>query len=397
MQSNICIVAIIVSSRFNFLSFTKANAKINICKKGENMNDRFYASWEVSFMKKKMSLYFVLLVFIAFLSLYRLDAYIMKPGSAYDVSEFVTVTEGDTDDEGSMSLMTVAMQQATPISYLWAKTQKYQKLMDITQVRNPLEDDEEYNVRQSKLMSDSQFNAKYVAFNKAGLDVTVQFEGVFILNILDGGASDGILNAGDEIIEVDGQKIDSQAMLVDLLKNKEIDDEVKIKFVRNEKSYEETLTLKEIPRNEEKRAGLGITYAESKTIKTEPEVIMKTENIGGPSAGLMFTLEILNQLLPEDLTKGYKIAGTGEMNLDGTVGRIGGIDYKVIAADRDGMEIFFAPDDSISPELKAKYPEMESNYATAVKTAEDIGTNMKIVPVKTIDDAINYLEQLDPK
>ena len=348
-------------------------------------------------MKKKMSLYFILLVFIAFLSLYRLDAYIMKPGSAYDVSEFVTVAEGDTDDEGSMSLMTVAMQQATPISYIWAKTQKYQKLMDITQVRNPLEDDEEYNVRQSKLMTDSQFNAKYVAFNKAGLDVIVQFEGVFILNILDGGASDGILKAGDEIIEVEGQKIDSQAMLVDLLKNKEIDDEVKIKFIRNEKSYEETLTLKEIPGNEEKRAGLGITYAESKTIKTEPEVTMKTENIGGPSAGLMFTLEILNQLLPEDLTKGYKIAGTGEMNLDGTVGRIGGIDYKVIAADRDGMEIFFAPDDDISPELKAKYPEMESNYATAVKIAKDIGTNMKIVPVKTVDDAINYLEQLEEK
>ncbi|CAM5218559.1 endopeptidase La OS=Lysinibacillus sphaericus OX=1421 GN=lon PE=3 SV=1 [Lysinibacillus sphaericus] len=63
--------------------------------------------------------------------------------------------------------MTVAMQQATPFSYLWRETQKYEKIMDIKQVRNPLEDDEEYNVRQLKLMSDSQFNAKYVAFQKA--------------------------------------------------------------------------------------------------------------------------------------------------------------------------------------------------------------------------------------
>lgn len=348
-------------------------------------------------MKKKISLYVLFLAIIAFLSLYRIDAYIMKPGSAYDVSEFVTVAEGDTDDEGSMSLMTVAMQQATPITYLWAKTQKYQKLMDISQVRNPLEDDEEYSVRQLKLMSDSQFNAKYVAFNKAGLEVKVKFEGVFVLNVLDGGASDGILKAGDEIVKVDGQKIENQAMLVDLLKNKRIDDKVKIQFVRNEKTHEETLTLKEIPGAEEKRAGLGITYAESKTIETTPDVSMRTEDIGGPSAGLMFTLEILNQLLPEDLTKGYNIAGTGEMRLDGTVGRIGGIDYKVIAADRDGIEIFFAADDEISPELKAKYPDLESNYATAVKTAENIGTKMKIVPVKTIDDAINYLEQLEPK
>ena len=348
-------------------------------------------------MKKKISLYAVFLLVIAFVSLYRIDAYIMKPGSAYDVSKFVSVADGDTDDEGSMSLMTVAMQQATPISYLWAKTQKYQKLMDINQVRNPLEDDEEYNVRQLKLMSDSQFNAKYVAFKKAGLAVDVTFEGVFVLNVLDGGASDGILKAGDEIIEVDGQKIENQELLVELLKVKRINDEINIQFVRDKKRQEETLTLKEIPGTEEKRAGLGITYAESKTIETTPEVSMKTEDIGGPSAGLMFTLEILNQLVPEDVTKGYKIAGTGEMRLDGAVGRIGGVDYKVIAADRDGMEIFFAADDEISPELKAKYPDLESNYATAVKTAEDIGTEIKIVPVKNVDDAIHYLEQLEPK
>lgn len=348
-------------------------------------------------MKKKISIYVVLLVVICFLMLYRLDAYIMKPGSAYDVSKFVTVENNHTENKGSMSLMTVAMQQATPFSYLWAKTQKYQKLMDINQVRNPLEDEEEYNVRQLKLMSDSQFNAKYIAFQKAGLQTTIHFDGVFVLNVLDGGASDGLLKAGDEIIEVDGHKISNQQMLVDLLKPKELGDKATVKFIRNKNEQEVTITLKEIPRTEEKRAGLGISYAESKSIETNPKVTMKTEDIGGPSAGLMFTLEILDQLLKEDLTKGYAVAGTGEMLVDGSVGRIGGIDYKVIAADRDGMEIFFAPDDEISPELKAKHPELESNYATAVKTAKEIGTKMKIVPVKTVDDAINYLKQLQPK
>ncbi|MGG2084853.1 SepM family pheromone-processing serine protease [Lysinibacillus pakistanensis] len=348
-------------------------------------------------MKKKISIYVVLLVVICFFMLYRLDAYIMKPGSAYDVSKFVTVENNHTENKGSMSLMTVAMQQATPFSYLWAKTQKYQKLMDINQVRNPLEDEEEYNVRQLKLMSDSQFNAKYIAFQKAGLQTTIHFDGVFVLNVLDGGASDGLLKAGDEIIEVDGHKISNQQMLVDLLKPKELGDKATVKFIRNKNEQEVTITLKEIPRAEEKRAGLGISYAESKSIETNPKVTMKTEDIGGPSAGLMFTLEILDQLLKEDLTKGYAVAGTGEMLVDGSVGRIGGIDYKVIAADRDGMEIFFAPDDEISPELKAKHPELESNYATAVKTAKEIGTKMKIVPVKTVDDAINYLKQLQPK
>ncbi|WP_313470440.1 PDZ domain-containing protein, partial [Lysinibacillus sp.] len=210
-------------------------------------------------MKKKIGIYAVLLVVICFLMLYRLDAYIMKPGSAYDVSKFVTVDSKEADSLGSLSLMTVAMQQATPFSYLWAKVQKYQKLMDMEQVRNPLEDDEEYNIRQLKLMSDSQFNAKYVAFQRAGLETKVHFNGVFILNVLDGGASDGILKAGDEIIEVDGQKITSQQMLVDLLKPKQLGDKVTIQFKRNEERKQETITLQEIPNTQEHRAGLGIS------------------------------------------------------------------------------------------------------------------------------------------
>ncbi|WP_347177868.1 S16 family serine protease [Sporosarcina thermotolerans] len=95
-----------------------------------------------------------------------------------------------------------------------------------------------------------------------------------------------------------------------------------------------------------------------------------TAEIGGPSAGLMFTLQIMNQLMDEDLTKGYNIAGTGEMLADGTVGRIGGADFKVIAADREGIEIFFAPDDYLSDQVINANPGIKTNYQEAVKMAE---------------------------
>ena len=81
---------------------------------------------------------------------------------------------------------------------------------------------------------------------------------------------------------------------------------------------------------------LVFSFEEDRTLTTDPEVEFITSNIGGPSAGLMFTLEIMNQLVDEDLTKGYNIAGTGEMLEDGTVGRIGGAGFKVIAASREG-------------------------------------------------------------
>lgn len=88
-------------------------------------------------------------------------------------------------------------------------------------------------------------------------------------------------------------------------------------------------------------------------------------------------MEILNQLTPEDLTGGRKIAGTGTISLDEQIGEIGGIKQKVVAAHRDGAEIFFTP---------------EKNAEAAMKAAE--GLDIKVVPVTKLDDILNYLRQL---
>ncbi|WP_230199367.1 SepM family pheromone-processing serine protease [Bacillus ndiopicus] len=347
-------------------------------------------------MKKKIAIIIVAFVMLSFLMFYKLDSYIMSPGSAYDVSEFVDVQNAGKENEGTFNLMTVSMMRATPLLYAIALVKEHQEIIQLNNVRQNEEDDEEYNIRQFKLMTDSQFNALYVAFSKAGLDYKVTFKGVYVLNVLAGGAAEGIIKAGDEIVEVNGQRIKKQSELVDIISKAQKADSVELVINRNNELLTKDVQLKEIP-GSDGRVGLGVVFTESKSIKTEPIVKINAEDIGGPSAGLMFTLEILNQLLNEDLTKGYTVAGTGEMHEDGTVGRIGGIDNKVIAADRDGMEIFFAPDDEITAEMRQYNPKIESNYAVAVKTAEEIGTKMKIIPVKTIDDALDYLQTLQPK
>lgn len=348
-------------------------------------------------MKRKyiVSAFFVL-VFTAFINFYPMEKYIMKPGSAYDVEQFITVENGDVDEEGSFNLMTVSIGKASPITYLIAQFNQHHEVLDVESVRRQGEDENEYRIRQLKLMSDSQFNALSVAFKKAGLPVEVTFKGVYVLNVLEGSAADGILEAGDIVTEIDDQLINRQNELVDYIATKEKGDTVKIVFERDDELLTKTLQLAEIP-DSKGRIGLGITFAESKTIKTEPYVKADTEKIGGPSAGLMFTLEILNQLMDENLTKGYDVAGTGEMKEDGTVGRIGGVEKKVVAADRQHMEIFFVPDDEITDEMKKNNPGIQSNYEAALQTAKEIGTTMKIVPVKTIDDALSYLESLPEK
>lgn len=341
-------------------------------------------------MKNKKLWFFVLVMaLVVFVSSYRLDAYISRPGDAYELSPLVEVEGRDEDDAGTLSLMTVTMFNATPALYIMAQFQEGYKVLDPEQVRSPHESDEEYNVRQLKLMSDSQVNALQVAFEEAGKPYEVSSNGVFILNVLEDGAAAGLLSPGDRLMEIDGQAYGSMQEFLDYLSNKKVGDEVELVIERDERTINQTVTLAPLP-TEPERAGIGISFVEDKEIETTPDVSIDSDTIGGPSAGLMFTLEILNQLLDEDITHGYDIAGTGTMESDGTVGPIGGIDQKVIAADRAGIDVFFAPDN----EGGSGTP---SNFDVAMETAEEIGTEMDIVPVANIDAALDYLSELSPR
>lgn len=337
---------------------------------------------------KKFIFYLAIMALVVFAVFYRMDSYITRPGGAYELAPLVEVADGDEDDEGTISLMTVSMLTATPVLYLYAQFQDGYKVMKPEQVRSPHETDEEYNVRQMKLMSDSQINALQVAFDSAELPYEVSTKGVYVMSVLEGGAADGILAPGDRVLSVDGNEFKSQDEFIEYLAGKAEGDEVELKYERGDREISGRVELAPLP-TEPERIGVGISFVEDKSIETTPEVAIDSEQIGGPSAGLMFTLEIINQLEDEDITKGYNIAGTGTMAADGKVGPIGGIDQKVMAADREEIEIFFAPAEKIS--------DAPSNYEVASETAEKIGTSMKIVPVKTLDDAQEYLQQLQPK
>lgn len=344
--------------------------------------------------RKTSSMILFLLLFAAF-TFYPLDIYISKPGSAYDLEPLVNVVDGDKDDEGSFSLMTIALSKATSLTYVHAQISDRRKILPPAAVRQEDEGEEEYNVRQKNLMTTSQYNATYVAFTKLGLPFEEKFEGFLVMSVQELGASDQLLIPGDNIKSIDEKELSNIEDFLAEIASKDDGDKVILQVNRDGDLLDVEVTLREMP-NEEGRIGLGIVLQEERSIKTNPEVIMKASNIGGPSAGLMYSLEIMNQIEEEDLTKGYAVAGTGTIESDGSVGRIGGMDFKVIAADHDEIDIFFAPDDDVSAEKKER-PTIISNYEEAKRTAEAIGTEMKIVPVKTIDDALHYLNELPPK
>jgi PDZ domain-containing protein len=127
---------------------------------------------------------------------------------------------------------------------------------------------------------------------------------------------------------------------------------------------------------------LGITIEEAPPLnfpsKLPIDIKIEAGNIAGPSAGLMFTLGILNRLSSTDLTHGYKIAGTGTINIDGSVGAIGGVKQKVIGAEWAGAKYFFVPYDG-------------GNYTDAKAVVKP---GMTLVPVHTLNDALHFLETL---
>ena len=314
----------------------------------------------------------------------ELPYYVTMPGMAQNLSPLVKVENGDKD-EGTFMLTTVRMGKANIITYGFAKVRKYYELHPTEAVRHTGETDEEYTLRQLHMMEGSKQAAIAVAYKKAGKRYYFKNEGVYVLNVVSNMPASKYLQAGDRITAVDGRKIESADQLIDYINRKKKGDEITVTFQRKKETKSATLKLQPLPDNTN-RIGIGISLTTDRKIFTEPAVKIDSEEIGGPSAGLMFSLEIYNQLVEEDITKGYKIAGTGTVNETGEVGPIGGISQKIIAADQAGADIFFAPN-----EKGAK----NSNYRDALKTAKDIGTKMKIVPIDTFDDALSYLKSLD--
>lgn len=339
-------------------------------------------------MRKNRSLLFLIIAGLIFAasSFYYLPYYVSKPGMAKKLDPIIEVENG-YDGKGNFMLTTIRMGKANIYSYAIAKMSKYQEIYPIEAVRSKDESDEEYNVRQLHMMDSSKTNAIEVAYKKAELPVKFEFKGIYVLHIVPKMPADGILKPGDRIIKIDGNAFESMTQFIDYINLKEAGDKVSVTYEREEKLKTVSIAIQSFPEDKTK-LGIGIGLVDDKEIVVEPRVNIDTDEIGGPSAGLMFTLEIFDQLNKSDLKKGYQIAGTGTISPDGTVGRIGGIDQKIVAADKAGAEIFFAPN-----ELGAE----DSNYKLAVKTAKEIDSEMKIVPIDTFTEAVTYLEKLKEK
>ncbi|MFG2717568.1 PDZ domain-containing protein [Streptomyces sp. NPDC048416] len=242
--------------------------------------------------------------------------------------------------------------------------------------------DEQSNQENAEEFSQSQESAKVAALNELNIPVK---SWVIVSSVVKGTPAEGKLHAGDAIQAVDGTQVTKPADVATLVTKhkpgqnvvftivsaKEAD-AAKKKGKQPEGGEKVTLTTEKAPDGD--RAIVGIQAGTDHAFPFTVDI--KLADVGGPSAGLMFSLGIVDKLTPEDLTGGKFVAGTGTIDDAGKVGPIGGIEMKLIGARKAGARYFLTPKD---------------NCAAA---AADIPSGLTLVKVDTIHDARQALDKI---
>lgn len=365
--------------------------KVKVILGDEMMEENMQSTEFINKQQKKKNKFFygfiTILVICVLMFFIKLPYFVSMPGNAIDSETVIQVEHKDEGEKGAFLFTTVSMARANPFLYVLSFFNDYYELEPIEDVLAPGMSEEEYFNHTLLMMDASQQSAKLQAYEAAGKTVNYKNQKLIVYQVIEGMPADGILEAGDQILQVNGESVTQSQELIDRVGKMKSGEMVHLTIERAGEKKEVDIEIQPFA-DDKTRVGVGIQLITTGDIEVSPSVQFHTENIGGPSAGLMFTLEMIAQLTDGDQTKGHLIAGTGTMEADGTVGAIGGIDKKVVAAHKVGAEIFFAPNEN---GIK------NSNYEVALKAAKDIGTDMEIVPVDSLQDALDYLDQLEEK
>ncbi|MDY7105769.1 MAG: S16 family serine protease [Actinomycetota bacterium] len=331
----------------------------------------------------------------------RIPYYTLAPGSVRSTESLIDAETEFFGGEGDVYFTTVSVRgKITPWGALAAWLDPAVDVVPESMVLNGRSPSENREVN-LQLMNNSKDLAVQVAMEHLGYDVASPVAAV-VDSVLEGSAADGVLERGDVILAVDGERVEESIDVVELIGTFEPGDVVELLLRPVELDQEllaeaagdvgdaevpldddrlETVTV-ELGTNPEEPARplLGIAVETRYDFEYPYEVDIDSGSVGGPSAGLAFTLGILDVLTPGELTGGDVVAVTGTINADGRVGPIGGVAQKAAAVRREGIDVFLVPD---------SLPDSEVSQARSLA-----GDEVEIIEVATLDDALAALDTL---
>ena len=241
----------------------------------------------------------------------------------------------------------------------------------------PGSDFEERRRQNLRQMDRSQEIAAAVALRELGLDVGSDPAGALIVAVAPDAPAQGKVRATEVIVAVDGKTVKTPDDLRRLISDREPGERVRVNVRAGGAVRTEVLNTIESP-EEDGRAIIGIQVEQSARIELPIDVEIDVGGVGGPSAGLAFALDVLEEL-GRDIDRGYKVAATGEIQLDGAVGPIGGVKQKTLGAREAGIDVFLVP--------------AGDNAAEARRNA----SGLRIIAVESFQQALRQLATLPKK
>jgi Lon-like protease len=310
---------------------------------------------------------------------YPSDTYLLLPDKAHAAAEVVTVQgEKPESGKGGVYFLDVIERKASVLEDTFHQiVEDGADFVPTSQVR-PTGVSESQSVQVDLgEMALSQQIAAAVAEEALGYKVITNPSGARVFLIEGGAPADGKLLPGDVIVSVDGHPVKTSSQARALLRRRRPGDVVKL-GIRREGGFR-TVAIKTIADPHHPSIPIvGIFIDQAAQIHLPIPVTIRTGKIGGPSAGLAFALEVMEKL-GRNVDRGYKVAATGEIFLDGQVGPIGGAKQKTIGARQSGVDILLVP------------------AGDNAKTARKYAGHMRVIPVETFRQALRALATLPVK
>ena len=319
----------------------------------------------------------LLAVVVAALLTTTTDSFLLIPDRAHPLAQLVKVPGGKTrTGGGGIYYVDVLERKASVLERLIPALRRDSTLVEHEQVTPPGVTDRQRIAADRLDMQLSQQVASAVALRALGYDVKIESEGTRVALVYANSHAKGKLEPGDVIRSIDGKRVRTTLQLRHAIAGHEVGDLIRVGFRRGGKRM--TVGVRAIRDQETSRPILGIAPQPALKLDVPFKIRFNLRNVGGPSAGLAFALQIM-EARGRNVDHGYRVAATGVIDPDGTVSPIGGVKQKTIGARRAHVDVFLVP--------------AGDNYREARKYAG----GLRLIPVKTFQQALRALATLPRK
>lgn len=315
------------------------------------------------FLKENLKFIIFMIILITVVNI-ELPYYIEAPGGTINLTK--RIDDNYDKEKGSLNMLYVTEYKGNIVTVLLSKIIKSWDLYEISEQQISDEDAQDIYIRNKVMLENSIQNATFVAYNYA--DKTIEIKDT--QNIVIATTKENGIEIGDIINSIDEIPIENSSTIKNYIENLSKGDTVTLNIIRDGKEKQVNITL-----DEDKV--IGVMIITNYVYETEDEIDIDFKNgEGGSSGGLILSLGIYSEITGIDLLKGRNIAGTGTIDIDGNVGEIDGIKYKIAGAVKNNMDVIL-----VSP----------YNYEEAKKVIDENNYKIELVCVKTFEEAIEYL------